>query len=302
MIFSELYSAYYNTVAKILTEALGGELTEKRMCDIIKKNAFNESVLTVLPALKSGKWQLLRQDMTTNLDFVPTMPLTTLQKRWLTAILLDRRMRLFDVKIEGLCGVEPLFTPEDYKVFDRYADGDDFDNEQYIKNFKTVLRAVKRGKPLSVSLLTRRGGILCTRVIPTEIEYSAKDDKFRVIVKGFRHSEINLGRIITCEPYNGRGPWNEVPEENRLCEVTLCVTDRRNALERVMLHFAHFEKQAEKNADGTYNVTVRYYEHDETELVIRVLSFGPMVKVTQPESFVALIRERLIKQKECGMM
>ena len=40
---------------------------------------------------------------------------------------------------------------------------------------------------------------------------------------------------------------------------------------------------------------------DETEIVIRVLSFGPYVKVLEPESFVNLIKERLISQKSCEL-
>ena len=40
---------------------------------------------------------------------------------------------------------------------------------------------------------------------------------------------------------------------------------------------------------------------DETEIVIRVLSFGPYVKALEPESFVNLIKERLISQKSCEL-
>ena len=40
---------------------------------------------------------------------------------------------------------------------------------------------------------------------------------------------------------------------------------------------------------------------DETEIVIRVLSFGPYIKVLEPECFVNLIKERLISQKSCEL-
>ena len=66
------------------------------------------------------------------------------------------------------------------------------------------------------------------------------------------------------------------------------------------MHFAHFEKQAEKLDENRYRVTVTYDGDDETELVIRMLSFGPMVKVTAPQHFVELMKERLINQKSCG--
>ena len=46
---------------------------------------------------------------------------------------------------------------------------------------------------------------------------------------------------------------------------------------------------------------VKYDKDDETELVIRILSFGPMVKVIEPYSFVDLIKKRLMMQKGCGL-
>ena len=78
------------------------------------------------------------------------------------------------------------------------------------------------------------------------------------------------------------------------------LADYRNALERVLMHFAHFEKQAERIDDKKYRITVHYDKDDETELVIRILSFGPLIRVVEPGHFINLIRERLIQQKRCG--
>ena len=135
MIFSELYSAYYNTVAAILSRVTDGEHSEKELQKIVTERAFGESALTILPALKSGKWQLMRPDLTTPLTHKPTMPLTTLQKQWLKAISLDPRVKLFGVTFPDLEDVEPLFTSEDYYVYDKYSDGDPFEYEEYIRQF-----------------------------------------------------------------------------------------------------------------------------------------------------------------------
>jgi len=102
MIFSELYSAYYNAVAAIISQILDGECSDKELQRIVSEKAFGESLLTVIPSLKSEKWQLITSDMTTRLEHKPTMPLTKLQKQWLKAISLDPRIKLFDVKFEGL--------------------------------------------------------------------------------------------------------------------------------------------------------------------------------------------------------
>ena len=58
MIFSELYSAYYNTVAAIISGIIDGEHSEKELQKIVAERAFGESVLTIMPSLKTEKWQL----------------------------------------------------------------------------------------------------------------------------------------------------------------------------------------------------------------------------------------------------
>ena len=57
MVFNEIYSAYYNAVAQIITHILQDGAQEKDLQKIVSKYAFGESMLTILPALKSGKWQ-----------------------------------------------------------------------------------------------------------------------------------------------------------------------------------------------------------------------------------------------------
>ena len=81
----------------------------------------------------------------------------------------------------------------------------------------------------------------------------------------------------------------------------LKVTDERNALERVMLHFAHFEKQAEMLDEKTYLLRINYSRMDESEIVIRILSFGPLVEVVGSEFLRELVIEKLKKQINCGL-
>lgn len=301
MIFSELYSAYYHTVAKILSLALAGQLSEKEMRKQIEENAFSESVLTILPALRTQRWQLLDQNLSPVIRHTPTIPLTLLEKQWLKAILSDARVRLFDVSVEGLEAIPPLFTAADYKIYDRYADGDPYDDERYIRNFRLMREAIRAKRPVWVWMKNRKGKEMTLCCFPQRLEYSEKDDKFRVIATGCKYVQFNLARIKSCAFYNGPAPRSERPKEDPLREVVLHVTDERNALERVMLHFAHFEKQAERLDGKHYAVRLRYYESDETEIVIRILSFGPFVKVTAPDAFVNLIKERLIRQKSCEL-
>ena len=68
-----------------------------------------------------------------------------------------------------------------------------------------------------------------------------------------------------------------------------------------MTHFADLQKQAEQINENIYKIKLYYEKEDETEMVIRVLSFGPMLKVIEPNHFVNLIKERLKNQKSCGL-
>jgi len=302
MIFSELYSAYYNTVAAILSRILDGERSEKELQKTVTRCAFSESALTVMPSLKGERWQLVHSDMTTPIKNKPTMPLTLLQKRWLKAISLDPRIRLFDIQLPELDEVEPLFTPNDYRIYDKYSDGDDFDNPEYIRQFRIILEAIREKGQIRFSMINRGGKEMFVRCRPLRLEYSEKDDKFRVITEGWHAvSTVNLSKVRNCTRYVGALSVAGSEREKVYDTVTVKIGDNRNALERFMLHFAHFEKQAERLDKKSYLVKIRYCRDDETELVIRVLSFGPMAEVIGSESFKNLIIQRLKMQKSCGL-
>lgn len=302
MMFSELYSIYYNTVAKIISSAIEGDLTDKEMRRIIMENAYAESMLSIFPSLKEQRWQLIKDDLSTPIKHNPDMPLTNLQKSWLKAIMNDSRIRLFDISTDGLDTVDPLFLPEDYFIYDRSGDGDNYEDEGYIERFRFILNAVRNNIPLKIEMLSRYGESVNMSLMPEHLEYSVKDDKFRLIgSKGGCRTTVNLSRIISCKKTDSVDYKSCIPSEKYAKKVTLELKDERNALERIMLHFAHFEKEAAKLDDTHYRITLTYDQEDETEIVIRVLSFGPFVKVSEPESFKNLIKERLRRQKSCGL-
>ena len=302
MIFSELYSAYYNTIAKILENILDGRADKASIYTTIQENAFQESILNILPAIREEKWQVITKKYQTPIRHVPTMPLTLLQKRWLKAILMDERIRLFDVQAEGLEDIEPLFTKDDYRIYDQYSDGDNFADEGYAARFKVLLHAIHHNLPVKAEMLNRNGKTVYTKFIPKKMEYSEKDDKFRVITSGCRYiTTVNLARLKKCSIYEGSYEVKEKRIKTKMSTLTMRVKDERNALERTMLHFAHFEKQVEKLNDKEYKLTLTYDSDDETEMVIRILSFGPLVEVLEPLDFRELIKNKLIKQQNCGL-
>ena len=113
---------------------------------------------------------------------------------------------------------------------------------------------------------------------------------------------LNLGRILKIEE------TDQIAKEDlsidsfldkslSLNPLVLEITDQRNALERAMLHFSCHEKKIERLEESDkYLCSIYYDKRWETELLIQVLSFGPVVKVIGPESFLKQIVDRVKKQ------
>ncbi len=225
------------------------------------------------------------------------MPLTTLQKRWLKALLLDRRIALFAPDAAGLEDVEPLYRPETFVLFDQYADGDPYEEETYIACFQMILQAIREKRMLRVRFhdhTGRRHAVVCT---PYRLEYSEKDDKFRLLAVGNRRRHVvNLSRIHACELLEA-APDRFCPTPKHMQELELLLHDERNGLERVLLHFSHFEKETRRLDQRLYQIRLRYDRADETELLIRILSFGPVLEVCSPPTFVDLVRQRIARQR-----
>lgn len=321
MLFSEVYSCYFNAVAEILEEAVKlknarkkaqstktgkpvdeKKAFEKKMLKIIQRKAFEESSYIITDALKSEEWPLVTKDYGTPLNHIPTQPLTTIQKRWMKSLTLDPRIQLFQCDFSGLEEIKPLYSPSMFVYYDRYQDGDPYKEENYIRNFRTILKALKEEEGLRIKYVGRTGLEHEICGLPKTIEYSAKDDKFRLqlLVKGGKYegiTEINVARIADCR----RAEIN--PEEYDLIEVigekekvVLELTDERDSLRRAMLHFSYLEKETMQLDEKRYRIVLYYNKNDETEVLIQILSFGPLLKVTEPEHFRRKIRERIERQ------
>ncbi len=319
MLFSEIYGSYYNAVARAVAEAQRGMLDADSLFGIVRELAFPESVLTVVPALEKGSWPLVKDDWTTNIRRPPTMPLSLLQKRWLKSLCADPRIRLFvddaalAVLRESLRDVEPLFSGEDYFLYDAFCDHDDFEDEKYRENFRTAMRAIHGRRRLRMTYARRDGRTNEFTCLPCKMEYSLKDGKFRLVSLHRSHRIYsNMARMVSCRivegpdgadnagiadgATDGAGDSRISPPPAAMESVILEIYDERKALERVLHAFAHFEKSCEKLGDASYRLTLSYDARDRTELVVRVLGFGPMVKVLEPASFVAEMRERIAAQ------
>lgn len=299
MIFHEIYSCYFNAVSDMIKASLEDKLDRRTMETIIRSRSFSESSININQAIRGGRWPLFFEDGSTVLENTPSTPLTNLQKGWLKALLTDPKIKLFAPDMTGLEDVEPLYTADDFIYFDRYSDSDPFDDEEYIKSFRTTLSAIKEKSVLELSYTDKAGEEYTILCVPINMEYSSKDDKFRMIaISDDKTIILNMARVKNTI-LREMSTTDEVSAPTRDKRViVLELEDVNNALERAMIHFSYLEKETIKLSESRYQLTIRYFREDEAELLIQILSFGSALKVLSPDTFINKLRERLAKQLE----
>ena len=314
-LFSEVHNCYFQVIKSLIETKKC--ISEKELNYRIQNDCFEESILYLLPKLTEHGWGfyekqngILRSKFST--DFY--VPLTGLQRAYIKAILTDDKIRLFlsDEEIAHIntvfADVEPLYQADDFYYYDRFADKDDYQNPDYRKHFQLIMEAIQNHEYLDILYESRLNHRVHHRYLPCRLEYSIKNDRFRLLAveshlqRNPRIEILNLSRIVKI--ISTDSTVNRLPDINKSLKrsyyrepARIIIKDRRNALERAMLQFANYEKSTRKIGDDTYECLIYYNQKTETELLIEVLSFGPMIKVVGSEAFLRLIKERLARQK-----
>ncbi|MGL5435682.1 MAG: WYL domain-containing protein [Lachnospiraceae bacterium] len=272
-LFSEIYNCYYQVVARILEEAAQAPVSPVKMTRIAEKYGYGESVLAIIPQLLDGDWALLTPDdsgknFTSRLSHPICVPLTSLQKSWLKTLLQDERIGLFftDEQLKRLelllAGTPSLYDPSAFQHFDQYRDKDVI-TASFRRHFHLVLKAIEQHQTLKISYYSVKGRLMEFTYLPCRIEYSTKDGKFRLYAlyrrkHGWRMDILHIARILKIEE---TGFCIEKPVEidrfmdDALCEdpIVIEISDKRNALERTMLHFSCYQKKVERIEEtGTF--------------------------------------------------
>lgn len=322
-LFDKIYGCYYQAVRRILADARKNPINKERMTELSMKYGYLESGLVIIPKLMNGEWPLLKEMSDKHFSTVlihsepllpKGLPLTRLQKSWLKALLADSRISLFlssqqrEQLLNWLSSTEALYSQDSFYYFDQYLDGDDYASPSYQENFSTVLTALRKKRALILVYENRYHALSTFEAAPYQLQYSAKDNKFRLCClkhtkHGFRQNTVlNLCRIKACHLSRLESP--ETISSYLFCPVKRCqdpvvieISGERNSLERCMLHFANYEKHTcYQEQTHTWICQIYYDLADESELLIDLLSFGPVIRILGPETFLLQLKERVVRQ------
>lgn len=315
-LFHEVYGTYFSIVSDILNYQQ--PLSQKELERLIKAKGFDESAMTMLPSLLNDKqpWLLLTETLDQHWKSVtkgPVPPLQTdLERRWLKSLLSDPRLLYFMDQYEitdlsqHLQDVTPLFQLTDITYFDQFKQREDFiEQSQQRNHFKRLLAAIHSREPLKIDYQRHVKAPVKTGIfLPIKLEYSQKNNLFRLkawrVLRNSRFEvTLNLNRMVAIQSTNHQTTIEDkaITSRRKKTQVTCLVIDHRDALKRSMHHFADYHKTTRRLSDqDTYELTIHYDTSDETELLIRLLSFGPFLTVISPDSFVGKIKERIDEQ------
>jgi hypothetical protein len=319
-LFSEIHGRYFYIISEILKAASKHNLTGNDVAAIIAKLGFAETSLYLVPPLINADndgYYLLKKEppgYTPILKAPPPLLLTELQKRWLKAIVQDKRFSLFTEENERavydalLIDIDPLYNMNHIIAVDMASDGDDYDSDTYRTIFKTLMRAMQNKRTVLITYESGKDNRLSAHFAPYKLEYSMKDDKFRLCAVRMHQErlrslyKLNLSRITSVQVMKHSTPANlaEYVRSIRMpLPVEIEITNERNGFERIFTQLSNFKRISEY--DETTKkclMKIYYYEVDEMELLITLLSFGPIIRILGPISFKTQFVERIAKQKQ----
>lgn len=317
-LFSEIHSRYFYIINEILKVATHHPLTSADITILVAELGFAETTLALTPSLLNSNQEgycLLTNSPAGYAPITknpPLLTLTTLQKRWLKTIIMDKRFALFSTEpalyYSLLTDIEPLYNTNDILSIDMANDGDAYESPEYQQRFVLILQAIQQGKVLRIAYESGKGNSISADFAPYKLEFSMKDDKFRLVAIRMRDKrlrslyKLNLSRIlsVTVMEWNTPDGLGQYLESLRMPHpVEIQITNERNGFERIFTQLSNFERISEyAETNKTCLMKIYYYEVDEMELLITLLSFGPVIRVLGHSDFKQKFVERIIKQQQ----
>lgn len=231
------------------------------------------------------------------------LPLTKVEARWLLTILEEPLAEVFLSKecIKQLkqfckahmpCKISP-FLMSAINYYDRYQKKRGVTNE--VKNLQILYEAMKSEKRVKITYRNQKGEKRTVWCSPAWLEYSKKDDQFRVYYvndKIEKTMKIVVSRIINIEIDEQRNYDIEEQQETikRFLESEILYLQiefyegNRNLPDRILTEFSLWKKTCVYDVNsGLFTMTLYYPKDDEKEILIRLLGYGPYVKIVQSD-------------------
>lgn len=325
-LFHEYKNKYFHLVFRILNLAKDG-LYKDEIIKIIEKEEYDEKVIG--KDFKTFEGMLLNEyEKQDNFNFLEdragrfynilnnegNIPLkvrfSKLEKTWINGMIKD-------TIVQALLGKEIIEKLEsslrdvkdgnnDIIEFTNKAKNDfQYDLVKLNEDFHTILEGIINEKIIIYTNVDKNGNEYNNQLaLPIRIEYSLKDDKFRASLYSLEEERsimVNLHTlkdIKIVENMTSKIKREDVLKklkEKKYCETPIIIEleDIRGAMERCFMSFSSFERSSRAISENKYEIDIYYYTFEEAEVIRKIMSLGPYVKVKSPDRIRKIIIDKI---------
>lgn len=233
------------------------------------------------------------------------LPLTWLEVRWILTVLENPLAKVFlSADDEQIAAIRDAIIKEASLIFeakplavdkvlyfDRWKTEDD--SPAIIHRLSVFCDAMRLGKMVRIVFRTGDGREKTIDSAPVWLEYSGRDDTFRVwhlSEDGNSFHAVNLPRIRSVDLLPDR-KYDLSHERVRMAELeqkqerVMTVEffrGSRNIADRILTEFSLWKKRCVYDtAEEKFTMTLFYSDYEEKEIVIRLLQYGPYIRIVK---------------------
>ncbi|WP_297417821.1 WYL domain-containing protein [Clostridium sp.] len=327
-LFHEYKNKYFHLVFRILNLSKNG-LYKDEIIRLIEKEEYDEKIIG--KDFKTFEGMLLNQyskidnfnflekrdgkyySILNNEDSVPLkVRFSKLEKSWLNGMIKEPVVQaLFGKgtieKLEAALIDVKDGSNEVIELTNKMKNDFDVDLEKLSKDFYTILEGIINEKPIIYSNVDKNGNEYNNQLaLPIRIEYSLKDDKFRASLYSLEEKRsimVNLHtlkEVKIAQNVNSKVKREDVLKklkEKKYSEIpiTIELEDIRGAMERCFMSFSSFERNSRTISENKYEIDIYYYTFEEDEVIRKIMSLGPYVKVKSPDRVKDIVIDKIKK-------
>lgn len=265
----------------------------------------------------------LRYGSRETLDFYrDVVPLTQMEMRWLRTMLEDRWIGYFLAPEERQALLQALMEGEAIPVplpmnRVKYFDQNRFPKEQRKGEARAVrglLEAITRRRVVHLQYLSVKEKRISGRFCPVLLMFSKRDNRFQGYLQSCQNQRIyilNLSRIQSvalteeCFDYSAAKEALDQYQAEQERSVEVEFFNVRDLAERLLTEFSPWKKRCVyERSTGLYRLTLFYQKQEEADLVVRLMGYGPDLRITDSghpirQAVEERVRRQMDRMRQC---
>ncbi len=258
-------------------------------------------------------------------DLYELVPLTEIEIQWLLNILDHNQARGFLTKDEIDAIKEKLpemsvFNVNRVVLYDKHSDEKlekYYEDSDFGVILRNIMSAISERKIVWIKYRNQNDVENEFPIIPYCIEYSKRDNRFRVNAVGYMLTDKEnfvgeYGRVFSY-PLDGILAFKDTGKiaDAKLMQEKIDIFNKENKKtiviffpdsngipDRILTEFSCYKKTCIKWGNGTYRMTLEYFKEDYMEIVIRLLGYGSLITVKSEDSGDPVVNELMKRYHE----